>query len=252
MKINSITPHYASSFKGKNDAIRIIPQPVQASLASKITDKIFAGAPRNLKLKKVDALCSELRDAAGKVYLKIKKYTEFGPDSPEVKQSKQAVKCFNRVITDANDNLIKHIKTFHNAQGPYKVEIWDADGKTLINEVLGTAYYRAITNASGKNGNMTYLKSVYNRPLSLGNPFEVIYYYKNKEFPAEKYLYSSDRTLLKIERPKYRADGGIAEIQTLSPKRKLVNVLKLDPNRDYRGLFRVNKSTHWPILTEST
>lgn len=252
MKVDSVRPNYSNSFKGKREIVKIIPQPVQASLASKITDDIFYGSPRNLKYKKIDNLYGELRDAAGNLYLKIKKYTEFGTDSAEVKRSKQAVKCFNRVITDANDNLIKHIKTFHNAEGPYKVEVWDADGKTLINEVLGSGYYRKQIGPSRKNSSQTYLKSVYNRPLKKGNPFEVVYYYKNKEFPAEKYVYDCSHKLVRIERGKYRQNGSVSEIQIMSPKRKLINTIKLDPNRDYSGLFKVNNSRDWPVLASNS
>ena len=75
MKVDSVRPNYSNSFKGKRDIVKIIPQPVQPSLASKITDDIFYGAPRNLKYKKICNLYGDLREAAGNLYVKIKKYT---------------------------------------------------------------------------------------------------------------------------------------------------------------------------------
>lgn len=251
MKIDSLRPNNITSFKGKKGLVKIIPQPVKASMASKITDNIFRGAPRNLKYVKSDNLNGELRDPAGNVYLKIKKFNEFVNDSSDVKNSKQAIKCLNRVITDANDKLIKHIKTFFNVHGPYKIEVWDADGKTLINEVLGSGYYKKVINNSGNSKVQTYLKSVYNKPLNKDNPFEVVYYYKNKEYPAEKYVYDGKRKLGRIERAKYKPNGNVSEIQIMSPKRKLINTIKLDPNRDYSGLFKVNNSRDWPVLSTS-
>lgn len=234
------------SFGTTKIAFNVVRPLKRETLASAKLKQIFAHADDTLVMTRIDARNSVLKDASGKIYLKSNKFTEFVNDSMEVKDSKQAVKCFTRELMDAKGNLIKRVKRFYNSIGMYKVEVWDADGKTLINEVIGAATGQKLLNPSNTKKKQTFFKPVFNYPLKKGNPFEVIKYFKNAERPIERAVYNKDRNLEMIEIPKYK-DGSLAEIQRLSKSRKLVQTLKVDTFRDYSKLSVINNSVGWQI-----
>ena len=244
MKIENNMSGKLTSFKAQ--PFQYVRPISRETFAQKKLREIFSHAGDELKLTNIDSRNSVLKDSSGKVYLKIKKFTEFISDSSDVKNSKQAVKSFTRELYDAKDNLIKRVKRFYNSLGMYKIEVWDSDGKTLLNEVIGAPMYGKRLNPSNTREKQTFIKAVYNYPLKNGNSYELIKYYQNEERPLEKTVFNSDHNIEFIDVPKYN-NGKLVEIMRLSKSRKLLNVMKVDQDRDPSKLNVVNNSVGWNI-----
>ncbi len=242
MKIENNISNQCISFKSV--PFQYIRPMTRETAAQKSLKEIFSKAGNGLKLTNIDSRNSVLKDAAGNVYLKIKKFTEFAMDSEDVKKSKQAIKSFTREVYDVKDNLIKRVKKFYNSLGMYKVEVWDSDGKTLINEVIGSSLYGRKLNISNNPEKQTFLKAVYNNPLKKGYSFELIKYFQNAEKPVEKIIYNNEHNIEFIEIPRY-CNEKLVEVMRLSKNRKLMNTLKIDPSRDNSKLQVINNSVGW-------